>query len=118
MTRFFLVIALVASSSVASAQGVSVTLAEWKLGLSRDTVQAGPVTFRVTNEGSMNHAFYVRGTGVAKGTREIAKGESASLTVTLVPGTYDLYCPLADGTHKQAGLAKTLVVIPAKKPGA
>ena len=116
MTRLLIVAALAASSSAAAAQGVTVTLSEWKVSLSRDTVKAGPITFRVTNGGSMSHAFYVRGAGVDKGTRDIAKGESASLTVTLKPGTYDVFCPLADGTHKMAGLSKTVVVVPAEPP--
>ena len=92
------------------------TLSEWKVTLSRDTLKAGVVTFRVTNGGAMNHAFYVRGAGVDKGTRDIAKGEAASLTVTLKPGTYDVFCPLAEGTHKMAGLSKTVVVVPADAP--
>ena len=125
MNRILIVAALAASSSIAAAQAVSVRLSEWKISLSRDTVRAGSVNFRVSNDGSMNHAFYVRGPGVAKGMREIAQGESASLTVTLTPGTYDVYCPLSDGSHRQAGMAKTLVVLPAaasapphKKPNA
>jgi uncharacterized cupredoxin-like copper-binding protein len=123
MNRLLIIAALAVSSSVAAAQGVTVTLAEWKITLSRDTVRAGAVTFHMTNNGSMNHEFYVRGPGVAKGTHEIPKDESASLTVTLTPGTYEVYCPLADGTHKLAGMTKTLVVVPAtgsappKKPG-
>ena len=116
----FAVVALAASASVASAQGVSVTLSDFKLELTKDTVQAGSVTFKVTNHGAINHGFYVRGPGVAKGTREIAKDESATLTVTLQAGTYDVYCPLADGSHRQAGMEKKLVVVggaaPAKKP--
>ena len=116
MTRLLTVAALAACSTVAAAQGVTVTLSEFKLGLSRDTVQAGAVTFRVTNGGAMNHAFYVRGSDVAKGTRDIAKGESASLTVTVKPGTYEVYCPMSEGSHKMAGMAKTLVVLPASAP--
>ena len=119
MKRLLAIAALAAVSSVASGQSVTVTLTEFKLAVSKDTVQAGAVTFKVTNDGAMNHGFYVRGPGVAKGTREIAKGESASLTVTLSPGTYDVYCPLADGSHRQAGMAKKLVVVggaQAKKP--
>ena len=125
MTRLLIVAALAASSSVVAAQGVNVTLTEFKLGLSRDTVQAGPITFRVSNGGQMNHAFFVRGGDLAKGTKDIAKGESAVLTLTLKAGTYDVYCPMSDGSHKMAGMAKTFVVVagaapaaPAKKPGA
>ena len=125
MTRLLIAAAVAATSSVAAAQGVSVTLSEWKLGLSRDTVKAGSVTFSVANGGSMAHALFVRGTGVAKGTKDIGKGESATLTVTLKAGTYNVYCPMSDGSHKLAGMDKTLVVVEApaavpakKKPGA
>ncbi len=125
--RIAIVAALAATASVApvaSAQGVPVALSEWKITLPKDTVKAGPVTFRVRNDGVMAHALYVRGEGVDKGTRNVAKGESATLTVTLKPGTYDLFCPMSEETHKMAGMALKLVVLPAaaappaqKKPG-
>jgi len=128
MTRILFVAAVAAFSSVASvasAQGVSVTLTEWKVALSRDTVRSGAVTFRVSNAGSMSHSFYIRGAGVDKGTRELAKGEAASLTVTLKAGTYDVFCPMSEESHKKAGMARTLVVTASdttatrkKKPGA
>lgn len=123
MHRVLLVAALAVTSSVASAQSVSVTLSEWKVELSRDTVHAGPVTFRVKNAGTMAHGFYVSGPGVDKGSHDIPAGQEAPLTVTLKAGTYEVYCPLADLTHKAAGMVKKLVVIPgdaaapAKKPG-
>ena len=118
MIRFLVVAVVAASSSAAEAQGVTVTLSEWKVGLSRDTVKAGPVTFRVSNSGSMNHAFFVHGTDLDEGTREIGKGESATLRVTLKPGTYDVYCPMSDLSHKKAGMARTIVVMTADAPAA
>ena len=119
MTRRLLIVAAIAASaSAASAQGVDVTLTEFKLGLSRDTVKAGPVTFNVSNGGTISHGFFVRGNGIAKGTKELPKGESAHLTVTMKPGTYDVYCPLSDGSHRQAGMAKKLVVLPGDAPAA
>jgi uncharacterized cupredoxin-like copper-binding protein len=116
MHRILIIAALVASSSLASAQAVNVTLSEWKVGLDRDTVRAGPVTFKVKNAGTVTHGFFVRGEGVAKGSHEIPAGENAPLTVTLKPGTYELYCPMSDLTHKMAGMSRTLVVIAADKP--
>lgn len=113
-----IVVALAAFSSASAAQPVPVRLSEWKLWSARDTVTAGPVTFRVSNEGSMNHALYVRGEGVDKGTKEIAARQSASLTVTLKPGTYELFCPMSDESHKMAGMSKKLVVTPAAAPPA
>ena len=118
MNRFLVVAALAASTSEATAQAVSVTLSEWKIGLSRDTVPAGSVTFRVNNNGSVNHGFYVRGDGVDKGTREVPVRQSATLTVTLKPGTYDVFCPMSDESHKNAGMARKLVVIPGDTPAA
>jgi uncharacterized cupredoxin-like copper-binding protein len=107
MTRMLLAGAAVAAfSSVAAAQAVPVQLSEWKVDLARDTVAAGPVTFRVKNFGSMSHAFHVDGQGVEKETLPIAAGQSASLTVTLKPGTYEVYCPMSDQTHKKAGMVK------------
>jgi uncharacterized cupredoxin-like copper-binding protein len=112
MKRILIVAALIATSSVAKAQAVNVTLSEWKVELSRDTVKAGPVTFKLKNAGSMNHAFYVRGEGFAKGSKEVATGQEAPLTLTLKPGTYEVYCPLADLSHKMAGMSKKFVVVP------
>jgi uncharacterized cupredoxin-like copper-binding protein len=124
MKPFFIAAALIVSSSAASAQSVNVTLSEWKVAVEHDTIPAGPVTFKIKNAGSMSHAFYVRGPGVAKGSKEIAAGQEAPLTVTLKAGTYELYCPLSDLSHKTAGMTHTIVVkgddkaAPTKKPGA
>lgn len=123
MKRLLLVAALAAFSSVASAQDVSVTLSEWKMRVSRDTVPAGMVTFQVKNMGAMSHALQVSGPGVDKGTRQIAVKELGTLSLTLKAGTYELSCPLAEGSHKMAGMKHTLVVTgagapPEGKPGA
>lgn len=110
MSRFLIAVALLVSSSAAGAQRVAVTLSEWKIEMTRDTVRPGPVTFEVKNAGTMTHGFYVRGEGVDKGTRDIAARESASLSVTLKPGTYELFCPMSEQSHKNAGMSRKLVV--------
>ena len=111
MHRLLLIAALAASSSVAAAQGVTVTLSEWKIGLSTDTVKAGSVTFRISNTGTITHGFYVRGDGVDKGTRDIPAKQSGTLVVAVKPGTYEVFCPMSDGSHKLAGMTRNLVVI-------
>lgn len=123
MTRLFIAAAFLTSSAVAAAQSVAVpvTLTEWKVEMARDTVPAGSVTFRLSNKGTVTHGFYVRGEGIDKGSREVAAGASATFTVTLKPGTYEVFCPMSDNSHKAAGMVKTLVVTsaasaPAKKP--
>ena len=98
-------------SSAAAAQAVPVTLSEWKVELSRDTLKAGPVTFRVKNTGTMVHGFQVEGPGVDKGTPQIPVGQSLSLSVNLKPGTYEVYCPMAEQSHKKAGMTKKITVV-------
>jgi len=117
--RLFVALAAVAiSSTAAAAQAVPVTLTEFKIEMGRDTVSAGTVKFNIKNEGSTTHAFYVKGEGANKGSREVAAGESASFSLPLKPGTYEIYCPLADLSHKKAGMSRTLVVVAAAAPAA
>jgi plastocyanin len=118
MTRFLVIFALASAPSALIAQGapaasakpIEVTLSEWKVELPSDTLKAGAVTFRVSNEGNMNHAFYVLGEGVAQGTKDIAARQSATLKVTLKPGTYEIYCPMSDQSHKMAGMTRKIIV--------
>lgn len=116
MHRLLFTAALVASASVASAQPVAVTLTEFKIGMTRDTVKAGPVTFRVKNSGVMAHGFYVIGDKIDKGTPDIPAGQEASLTLTLKVGTYEVFCPMSDNSHKLGGMTRKLVVTPALAP--
>ena len=119
MTRLLIAAGLAAVfSSAAAAQAVPVTLTEWKIAVAADTLHAGSVTFRVKNDGTIPHGFHVEGPGVDKETKQINARESASLTVTLKPGTYEIYCPLSELSHKKAGMVKTITVVAAapKKP--
>jgi plastocyanin len=124
MIRMLIAVALAAPFAVATSQSIAVpvTLTEWKVELGRDTVPAGSITFRVSNKGTITHGLYVRGAGVNKGSRDLPAGESALLTLTLKPGTYEVFCPLSENSHKQAGMVRTLVVTegaapaPASKP--
>jgi plastocyanin len=116
--RRALIVAALAASSVAAAQAPTstVTLTEWKIELSRDTVPEGSVTFRLNNQGTIAHAFWVRGPGMDKGSRDVAARASATLTLTLKAGTYDVFCPLSENSHKMAGMARKLVVKAAAAP--
>jgi len=118
MTRLIVAATLTAVlSSAAAAQSVPVTISEWKVEMARDTLRAGTVTFRVKNEGTMVHAFYVEGQGVKKETPQIPAGQTMSLSVAMKPGTYEVYCPMSENTHKMAGMKKTIVVVDAAKKG-
>lgn len=93
---------------------VAVALREWSIQMDRDTVRAGDVVFRVTNAGTTAHAFEVEGEGIEEETDDLGPGAAQTITVHLVPGTYEVYCPVrTDGErHKAKGMRGTLVVTP------
>lgn len=95
-----------------SAPIVTARLYEWELELSRDTVPAGRVTFRIWNVGSTVHAFEIEGESLEEETSRIAPGRNALLTVDLEPGTYEVYCPVVTNgiEHQERGMTATFVV--------
>ena len=99
-------------TAAAGASSVDVVLAEWKVGLDRDTVPAGRVTLRATNSGEYEHALEVEGGGEEWETERVRAGQEATLQVDLGPGTYEVYCPIEDahGNHERLGMRTTLVV--------
>jgi len=92
---------------------VSAKLSEWTIQLSEATVPAGPVTFTVTNGGSIPHALEVEGHGTEQQTPLVQPGASATLTLTLKPGTYEIYCPVGQDSHKKLGMDTHLQVVSA-----
>jgi len=72
------------------------------------SVDAGTVTFKLTNNGGTSHALEVEGNGVEEETDTIGPGESTELTVDLEEGEYEIYCPV--GNHKDMGMVGTLTV--------
>ena len=64
---------------------VSAKLSEWKVELSEATIAAGPVTFTVTNAGSIPHGFELEGAGIEREIELIQPGSTATLTLTLKP---------------------------------
>jgi plastocyanin len=79
-------------------------MTEFHLALSQQTFAPGTYTFVAVNSGQTVHAIEVDGPGVSdqRTPGDVQPGQSASLTVALQPGSYELYCPV-DG-HKSKGM--------------
>jgi uncharacterized cupredoxin-like copper-binding protein len=87
----------------ASAQKVSVSETEFKITLPSASLKAGKVQFDLKNDGKIAHDLVVKGPGVDdEKTPVIDGGKTATLTVQLQKGSYELYCSVPG--HKQAGM--------------
>jgi uncharacterized cupredoxin-like copper-binding protein len=84
-------------------EDVSITLSEWKVTLSKKTINAGKVNFVVSNKGKKPHAIRIHDQQYSVNTDEIEKIE-----MTLKPGKYEIICPLPG--HVEKGMKTTLTV--------
>jgi uncharacterized cupredoxin-like copper-binding protein len=82
-----------------AAQTVQVTETEFRIALAGYKAKAGKFTFEVKNAGKLPHDLALRG---GPKTELIQPGQSATLTATLKPGRYHLYCSVPG--HEQAGM--------------
>jgi len=98
------------STSTTSASTVTVSETDYKLSPSPLTIsKAGTYTIEAKNDGAVDHALTVEGNGLEETrTDTISPGQSATITVTLKPGTYRMYCPI-DG-HQKLGMHAKLIV--------
>jgi uncharacterized cupredoxin-like copper-binding protein len=85
---------------------VKVTESEFKIVLASTDLKAGKITFDVTNAGGIPHDLAIK--GQSEKTKEIPKGGSARLTVTLAAGSYELYCSVPG--HEDAGMKLGITV--------
>ena len=68
-----------------------------------------PVRFELRNEGSLPHDIHVRrGDEELGGSEAIGGGDTASATVELAPGDYEIYCSIGD--HAELGMKGGLKV--------
>lgn len=99
------------SSSAAGGTGTAVTVdaTEYSLKLPSDHMAPGTYTFTMDNVGHATHAIEMSGPGIDKvRSSAVGPGGKATLTVTLQPGSYEMWCPV--GNHKQAGMDTTITV--------
>jgi len=85
---------------------VTATETEFKIAVSSTSFKAGKVTFNVKNDGKIEHDLAIKGMSAA--TKLIPPGGSATLTVTLKPGSYELYCSVPG--HEAAGMKLNVTV--------
>lgn len=105
---------LVPLAPAAPPQRIQVTQDEWFLNLSRQRLKPGKVTIEVVNFGQDAHDLVIL--RKAKGAKPIRfarqdnflRGGRAERTVTLLAGTYSLWCSLPQ--HRQRGMFAPLVV--------
>lgn len=108
---------------------VTGSLKEWEVDVDAGGAMAGPVTFTITNNGTIEHEFLVVKTDLPDGEIPVVddkfseegegievideiegfgKGETGTLTVDLQPGNYQLVCNIT--SHYAAGMHTTFVV--------
>ena len=99
-----------AADETASGSGESIAISETDFALdpADPTTAAGDVTFEVRNDGEFPHNLEVEGNGVEEVTDTIDPGGSDSLTVSLEPGSYEIYCSIGD--HAEQGMTGELTV--------
>ena len=97
------------SSTVAAGAEVTtveVTLSEFALTPTDITVPPGTVRFVVTNTGTLEHNFEVKGKGA---TRNLKAGESQTLELDLDAGHYDTVCAVPG--HEGSGMRGMVMVV-------
>lgn len=89
---------------------IVVGLTEYALSIEETSLSAGTYTLVAEQQGGAPHALSIAGPGIETQTTDVlAPGDDpAELTVTLQPGTYELWCPV--GTHRAQGMDATLTV--------
>jgi plastocyanin len=89
---------------------VQIVAREFSLAPSRRRLKAGTALVELANFGEDPHNLRLQRVGGTKvyGLPVQQSGEVADLTVRLLPGTYRLWCSLAD--HRALGMRATLVV--------
>jgi uncharacterized cupredoxin-like copper-binding protein len=63
----------------------------------------------VANKGNAGHDLWIKGPGVDNAkTTTLAGGRQGEITVTLQPGTYELWCSI--DSHRARGMQQTINV--------
>ena len=101
-----------AAASTAPANATAVIVKDFKIEPADIKVQGKTVSLAVTNQGPTIHNVTIRDASgtVIVATRDLKTGESETISATLAPGTYVLFCSLPG--HESLGTKGTLDVSP------
>ena len=115
-----------ASETIPPDVDVAVTMKDYKVELSVDTVKPGTVKFGVKNAGGMEHSFELiktdlpidklpttgdakaREDGLVKQIKSLGVGKVSVVTADLAAGSYVIICNVAG--HYQLGMRAALIV--------
>lgn len=97
------------SAPAPESEAVTVTASDFAFSVDEDSFAAGEVEFTLVNDGSSTHDLVVErdGEDVAAASA-VDPGQTSTVTVTLEPGSYVLYCSIAD--HRAMGMETTVEV--------
>lgn len=85
---------------------VPVSEKEWTITFPTTPIKAGRLTFRVKNEGAIEHNFVIE--AVRLQIDAIQPGQMKEATADLRAGTYEVVCNIPG--HKEAGMKTTLTI--------
>jgi uncharacterized cupredoxin-like copper-binding protein len=102
-----------AAPSAAAAGGTTAVTAietEFHIALSKKSFAPGTYKFTAVDKGHLQHNLVIDGPGVnmAKTAGLLSPGQSASVTVTLRKGSYDIFCGVPG--HKAEGMNVNITV--------
>ena len=100
------------SASTAPSNGTAVIVKDFKIEPADIKVQGKTVSLAVTNQGPTIHNVTIRDASgtVIVATKDLKTGESETISATLAPGSYVLFCSLPG--HESLGTKGTLEVSP------
>ncbi|MEV0150544.1 MULTISPECIES: hypothetical protein [unclassified Nonomuraea] len=92
------------ATAAAEVTRVDVTMDDFSFTLPRHDLTSGSYTFRLSNEGESAHAMAIAGPGISgvRRSETITPGEGTLLSVALLPGRYEVWCPVDD--HRALGM--------------
>ena len=101
-----------AAASTAPSNATAVIVKDFKIEPADIKVQGKAVSLAVTNQGPTIHNVTIRDASgtVIVATKDLKTGKSETITATLAPGNYILFCSLPG--HESLGTKGTLEVSP------